>query len=693
MFKASIQRWLKALWCMAIFSIVLPAATARAGQPLFPNSDFEAGNLDGWTPKGDAFQYQPTKGDNSVARGRESSALEGKYWIGGFEKFDGQSGRPGDVFGDDATGELVSREFTIEKPFITFRIGGGNHPGEVGVKLHCEGQEIDLATGENSEAMTPSSHDVSKLLGKRARLVVYDKARGNWGHINVDSFAADDEPLPGSMGEFALVDGIPTSSASKSSYEEPLRPQFHFTAKEGWLNDPNGMVFDGSKYHLFFQHNPLAPVWGNMTWGHATGPDMIHWTQQDHALRPFRVDRRSGTIYSGTAVVDHNNSLGVQRGDQKTLCAFFTFASPPKFYQAMAYSTDGGATWSYWNDGRAVVDNQGFDAEERDPKVFWHDPSRQWVMVLWVHQNPGNVRFFTSTDLAHWEHASDLNRDWAFECMDLVFLPVDGDKGSTKAVIYDASFDYEVGTFDGREFHAEFGPHHAGGGNFYAAQTFNQNRDGRVVQIGWMRGGPNAAAEYGLPYNQQMAFPCELTLRTIGNDVRLFAWPIAEIKSLVTESDFRQDVPLRDGENLLAGKEPLDLADLEIEFDPGTAKQVAFQLSGASLMYDAKSGRLALRSVNEQGQPTDITVFENLQPRDGTIKLRFLVDRLSVENYAFEGEQFFAAYFLPKQGNAPDSICAAGGNAQVKKLEIRRLKSAWNSESPNVRSKHESIAD
>lgn len=477
-----------------------------------------------------------------------------------------------------------------------------------------------------------------------------------------------------------LAAEIPESGCDDPTYSEPLRPQFHFTACKNWLNDPNGLVYDGTLYHMFFQHNPLEPGWGNMTWGHATSPDMVHWTQQKHALRPYRIGDRSGTIFSGSAVVDHNNSLGVQRGDQQTLCAFYTFASEPKFYQAMAYSTDGGATWTYWNDGRPVVENQGFDNEERDPKVFWHEPSRHWVMVLWVQRNPGLIRFLASDDLVHWEPTSDLQRDWAYECMDLVELPVDGDKSNIKTVIYDASFDYEIGTFDGREFHREFGPSLAGGGNFYAAQTFNQNRDNRIVQIGWMRGGPNSAAKYGLPFNQQMSFPYELSLRSVSTDLRLCAWPIAEINSLVMESNAQRDVVLRDGENLLAGSEPFDLVDLEIEFDPATAKKVVFQLSGSLLTYDAESHELVQRGVDDQGQPKDIVVFDDLKPRDGVVKLRFLIDRLSVESFAFDGERFFAAYYSPWDADTPHSLHAEGGDVQIKRLEIRRLKSAWQND-------------
>lgn len=658
-------------------ALALQCAAVPSAEPLFPNADFETGNLNGWSQSGDAFRFQPTRGDNSKARGREASKHEGQYWIGGFEKYDGRSGRAGDTFGDDATGELTSPEFTIEKRYITFLIGGGNHPGKTGVKLLCDGHEIDVVTGANSETLSPCSFDVSELMGKRARLIIYDHARGTWGHINVDSFSAADKPLPNSMGEFAYLEGIPTTPGASGWYNEPQRPQFHFTARQGWLNDPNGLVYDGTKYHLFFQHNPLAAVWGNMTWGHATSLDLIHWKQQDHALRPYQVDRRAGTIFSGTAIVDHNNSLGVQVGNQKTLCAFFTFATEPKFGQAMAYSTDGGATWKYWNDGRPVVENQGFDPGERDPKVFWHEPSQHWVMVLWIHQNPGRVRFFTSNDLVHWQHASDLLRDWAFECMDLFFVPVDGDRQKTKAVIYDASFDYEVGTFDGREFHAEHGPYRAGGGNYYAAQTFNNAPHGRVVQIGWMRGGPNAATVYGVPFNQQMGFPYELSLHTAGKDLKLRAWPIKEIETLVADSFVRRDFALHDGENILAGQPPFDLADLEIDFEPGTAKEIEFNVAGAAIAYDTQSHRLVQQAVNDQGQRVDTTVFEDLPPRDGTVKLRFLIDRLSVESFAFGGERFFAAYRSPQQGKIDQFIRAAGGNAEISRLEVRRLKSAW----------------
>lgn len=663
---------------LSILSLLVVANVSMAGDLLFPNSNFETGTLVGWTADGEAFAVQPTKGDNPAARNRESASHEGEYWIGTFERYDGKQGIPGATRGDRPTGTLTSPEFTITKPYITFRIGGGDHRGQTGVKLLCAGEELELASGVDSESMEPRSSDVSKFIGKQARLVVFDQATGGWGHINVDAFKATDEPVAEPSNEFSLTGGISPIAYPDTGYDQPLRPQFHFSSRRNWLNDPNGMVHDGERYHLFFQHNPKGTKWGNMTWGHATSTDMVHWTQHDHALLPYRVDRRDGTIFSGTAVVDHNNSLGKQLGDTKTLVAFFTFENrKPTFYQAMAYSTDRGKSWTYWNEGRAVVPNQGFDNGERDPKVFWHQPSKQWVMVLWVQRDPGRVRFFTSPNLTDWTFASDLMRDWVYECMDLVFLPIDGDSDNVKCVIYDASFDYEIGTFDGTRFHREQGPFQAGGGNFYAAQTFNNSPDGRVVQIGWMRGGPDSADAYDLPFNQQMAFPCELTLRTTEDGVRLFCWPVREIDSLVTATHTRQDVTLSAGDNLLAGLDAIDLVDVSIDFDPGSAKKVVFDLCGVRVTYDVANQALVQDGVSNEGQAREITSLEKLAPRDGSLQLRFLVDRLSLETYAHGGEYFRSHYYAPRKSERGPSIHAVGGKAKVKALTLRELKSAW----------------
>ncbi len=181
-----------------------------------------------------------------------------------------------------------------------------------------------------------------------------------------------------------------------------------------------------------------------------------------------------------------------------------------------------------------------------------------------------------------------------------------------------------------------------------------------------------------------MSFPCELTLKPVDGQRRLDAWPLTEVDSLVQSTLVQRDVDVKQNANALVDTPALDLADVRIDFQPGTAQRVEFRLAGAQLTYEAGSHRLTQRAVNDQGQPVEVSVFQNLTPRDGEISLRFLIDRLSVESYAFEGEQFFAAYRAPQDGDAQDSIRAIGGDARISYIEIRRLNSAWNVQPASV---------
>lgn len=483
---------------------------------------------------------------------------------------------------------------------------------------------------------------------------------------------------------FRFIPGMPRSPDPKISLDQALRPRFHFTARANWLNDPNGLVFDGKRHHLFFQTNPLGTDWGSMSWGHATSTDMVHWRETDRALLPYEVDGRRATIFSGSAVVDHRNDLGKQEGDRKTLVAFFTSAADRgKFHQSMAYSTDGGERWTYWDDGRAIVRNQGFDDGERDPKVFWHAPSERWVMVLWVRQNPGRVRFFNSKNLRDWDVVSDLDRDWAFECMDLFPLAVDGDPARMKWILTDASFDYEIGSFDGKTFTTEAGPFRAGHGDFYAAQTFNDLPEKRIVGIGWMRGGPNSARTYGLPFNQQMSFPYDLSLRQTPSGVRLAATPIREIDSLVVATRTAKEKTLAPNADLfgllpalVVG--PTDVFDLSIDVDLSHADSFALDMPTFSLRFDTAKGEMTQTGADDAGRAKMVTTFaEALQPVNGRLRLRLLADRLSIESFTADGTVFAAHYLAPLAAPLRPSFTVAGGSATVHEFTIRTLRSAW----------------
>lgn len=436
------------------------------------------------------------------------------------------------------------------------------------------------------------------------------------------------------------------------TYNEKYRPQFHFSARENWINDPNGCVFHDGVYHLFFQHNPGGRAWGNMTWGHAVSPDLVRWRQLPNAILPYG----GGAIYSGSAVVDAENRSGIGQGHAGPLVAAFTHARKP-FGQAIAFSNDRGHTWRLYDNGRHVVPNQGLDDGERDPKVLWHVPSRKWIMVLWVQK--GRVRFFTSGDLKQWTHASDFAGAGFYECPDLFELPVDGAARNSKWVLHDAAFNYWIGSFDGTTFQPSAGPIRGDfGGNFYAAQTWN-NTVGRVVQIGWMRGGKYP----GMPFNQQMSFPCELFLRKTIQGIRLYRMPVKEIKGLRVGCDSVFNRELDPGEEFCLGGSA-DLFDIEAEVKVPPGGSFSIRLHGRDIT--CANGRV-------QCLGNDAPML----PVDGLVKLRILVDRTSVELFGNGGEVCMSSCFLPVKKNTTVQCHAANGTARIRSLVIHRLASAW----------------
>lgn len=299
-------------------------------------------------------------------------------------------------------------------------------------------------------------------------------------------------------------------------YDEQYRPQFHFSAKQGWLNDPNGLVYFQGQYYLFYQYNPFGNSWGNMSWGYATSPDLLRWTERTPAI----VGDATGVKFSGTAVIDYANTAGLQTGSTPTMALFYT--SVGSFDQRMAYSTDGGRSFRYSNDNPVLGSVSGKD--DRDPNVFWHEPSQKWVQALWVaaqDNKPQSISFFGSQNLTDWTYLSETPN--FFETPDFFELPVDGNPSNTRWVLYGGDGQYQLGNFDGTRFTAETPA--SGkliqdyGANFYAAQTWHDvpSDDGRRIQVGWM-----ANASYpGMPFNQQMSFPVELTLQSTPNGIRM----------------------------------------------------------------------------------------------------------------------------------------------------------------------------
>jgi fructan beta-fructosidase len=452
-------------------------------------------------------------------------------------------------------------------------------------------------------------------------------------------------------------------------YHEPLRSQFHFSSKRGWLNDPNGLVFYDGEYHLFYQHNPYGCDFSrndyNKSWGHAVSTDLVHWTELPEAVYPDSL----GSIYSGSAVVDEFNTAGFQTGKEKPIVAMFTSAGnrnpwsegKPEgkpFTQSLAYSNDRGRTFTKYQ-GNPVLENMEY--VNRDPKVFWYEPEKKWVLVL--HFDERAMAFFNSKDLKTWEFKSELEIKRLVDCPELFSLPVDGDKTNRKWILYGGSGYYYVGNFDGKEYKPETGEIKYSYGNcFYASQTFNNmpQKDGRRIQIAWGR-----IPTPGMPFNQIMLFPVELTLRSTDDGLRLFAYPVEEIKNIYSKKYEWKNVQPRLGENILSKIEG-ELFDIQAEFVPAETGEFGFVVNGIPVVYNIDHHQLTCGGSEA-----------NLEPVNGKIQLRMLIDRISIEIFANDGK-----IYMPVRASAADNrkglaLFTTGGSTTIGSLKVYQLKSIW----------------
>jgi len=448
-------------------------------------------------------------------------------------------------------------------------------------------------------------------------------------------------------------------SATGVLYNEKYRPQFHFTPRKNWTNDPNGLVYYKGEYHLFFQHNPTGINWGNMTWGHAVSNDLIHWKQLPNAIEPDEL----GTIFSGSAVVDWNNTSGFQTGEESVLVAFYTsagaHATPKKpFTQSIAYSNDRGRTWVKYKNNPVIGHIR---ANNRDPKVVWHEPTKTWIMALYLDRD--DFTLFSSKDLKKWTHLQDIKLPGSSECPDFFELPVDGNPANTRWVFWGANGRYLLGTFDGRQFTQQAGPFESRVGNFYASQTYSDipKSDGRRIQIAWMAGGkfPN------MPFNQQMSIPCELTLRILPQGIRLCRVPIREIEKLRGAYWNLKNTTIEPGEKLLSAISA-ELFEIQAEIEPAAASEIVFNLRDNPLIYNVKDKMLGCKDKKVK-----------LIPLDGTIKLHILVDRTSIEIFPNYGQVTMHLCFPLDTNNTSVNVSSLGGQAKIKSLTLYKLKSIW----------------
>ena len=444
-----------------------------------------------------------------------------------------------------------------------------------------------------------------------------------------------------------------------SLYNEKYRQQVHFSSRRGWNNDPNGLVYYKGQYHLYYQHNPFGWNWGNMHWGHAVSTDLIHWRELPNALFTSDHDHMA---FSGSGFIADQNTSGFSRDGIDPLVAAYTRTGKG---ESLALSYDSGRTFQDYR-GNPVVEHRG-----RDPKIFWYEPGRHWVMVVYdesqTHQMASDQEavvyqhaIYTSDDLKQWTYQSSV--PGFFECPELFEIKVEGTSNS-KWVMYGADGKYKVGSFNGKKFTPDQGlTRYQYGDNesFYASQTYNNAPEGRRIQIGWFK-----IETPGMPFNQCMTIPMELDLIRKDDRYILTPEPVEELEKLHKESYVYQDKMLRGEQSFQAPVEGNKLHVVAV-FKPGDAHEVGLNINGYEWVYSHLRGN-----------------FNNTHykiPYDGRLKIEVVVDRSSMEVFVNDGELYYA---VPHNSVKSEKIIEAfawsaeGDKALLKRLEIHKLKSIW----------------
>ncbi len=487
-------------------------------------------------------------------------------------------------------------------------------------------------------------------------------------------------------------------------YDQPFRPQFHFTPLKNWMNDPNGLVYYKGEYHLFFQYNPFANKWGHMSWGHAVSRDMVHWKQL-----PLAIPEQNGVmIFSGSAVVDRHNSSGFCKrssgGDDSCLVAIYAGRTPKEQNQNVAYSNDRGRTWTKYSHN-PVIDLHL--ANFRDPKVFWYERGHKWVMVT-VLAVQHKVRLFGSKDLKHWTALSDFGPagavGGAWECPDLFELPVEGEPGQTRWVLSvnvnpggvagGSGNQYFVGRFDGTKFidenpgskvlWADYGK------DFYASTSFSDipPSDGRRIWMGWLGNWQYAARFPTTPWRGAQSIPRALKLKRFPQGIRLIQQPIRELETLRGRHVAIENESVEAANRILQSKAVGgDTLEIEATIEPGNAKSFGFEV---------RKGRVQQTTVGVDRVKSELfvdrtrsgdTSFDPEFPgrqaaplnvaRGQAVELHIFVDRSSVEVFANHGARVISDRIFPSLANRSIELYSKGGSARIVKLDLWNLKPAW----------------
>lgn len=491
-----------------------------------------------------------------------------------------------------------------------------------------------------------------------------------------------------------------TPVAETAVFKEAYRPQFHFTPKEMWMNDPNGLVYNNGIYHLFYQFYPADIVWGPMHWGHATSKDLVYWEHKPIALYPDE----NGYIFSGSAVLDKNNTSGLGTSDNPPLVAIFTYHNKNKEEeglndfqtQGIAFSLDNGESWTKYQNN-PVIGNEGI-RDFRDPKVFWHEPTQNWIMVLVAGDH---AKIYSSTDLISWVYLSEFGKEagahgGVWECPDLFQLKV-SDSGEEKWILIisvnpgapngGSGTQYFIGEFDGTSFKStqKEAKWLDWGTDNYAGITYNHEPNGQRIFIGWMSNWDYARDTPTKEWRSAMTVPRKLSLIKSGNSYELTNYPLEDLGTIF-ESVIKTDLKIAAGEFESIASDTYNQSEIrfttadrkfEFSFNNSLDEELILTIDGDQelfLLDRINSGKTAFKE--EFAQSIHKMPITNLP--DGEIEVRILMDWSSIEVFINTGQYVMTSQVFPNEDytnliftNTSSSMLT------IKDLEVNRAESIW----------------
>jgi fructan beta-fructosidase len=494
--------------------------------------------------------------------------------------------------------------------------------------------------------------------------------------------------------------------AGSDYYYENYRPQFHFSPEAGWMNDPNGMVFLNDEYHLFYQYYPDSTVWGPMHWGHAVSPDMVHWTHLPVALYPDSL----GYIFSGSAVVDSDNTAGFGDDGNPAIVAVFTYhnqkleSSGSDLFQSqgIAYSTDRGRTWKKFS-GNPVLPNPDI-RDFRDPKVFMHKETGKWIMILAVHDR---VHLYSSPDLKSWTFESEFGEKsgahgGVWECPDLFPLNVEGSEGTKWIMLVSinpggpnggSATQYFTGSFDGHSFTPDGSEEKwlDWGTDNYAGVTWSgiPETDGRRLFLGWMSNWNYATVVPTEAWRSAMTIPRELSLLYENGNYILISKPVSELKILRNNSktlfhgnkDFSGELDIALDSLRLTRCEAIiefdltgsnaDTLGIILENTEGEKFIAGFSIPGKNIYIDRT------RSGNSSFSERFAGIAKAPCKAGDKLNIHLFIDASSAELFVDDGRLVMTSLFFPADSFSKLKLFSKGGDAKLEKAELHEYASIW----------------